>query len=138
MKKFLVTILAFVYLSTSMGAIVHLHYCMGKLVSWGLIDKDSKNCLTCGMSKKSSQTGYLTAKMGCCEDKQLQVKTEKDQKLVQSESQDLKFLPEGTSGNFQTSLDFYVFSITMGYPNANAPPQIGKVPVFLLNRNFRI
>ncbi len=54
MKKVLTTILAFVYLSTSMGATIHLHYCMGKLASWGLIDHESKNCTKCGMVKKTS------------------------------------------------------------------------------------
>jgi hypothetical protein len=138
MKKILVTILAFVYLSTSTGAILHLHYCMGKLVSWGLIDKDSKNCATCGMPKKSSHKGCATTKMGCCEDKHMQLKTSNDQKLVQSESQDFKFLPEGPSGNFQTWPDFYMFSLNNDYPTANGPPQISGQPVFLLNRNFRI
>jgi hypothetical protein len=138
MKKVLATILAFVYLSTSTGAILHLHYCMGKLVSWGLIDKDSKNCATCGMPKKPNHKGCVTTKMGCCEDKHIQVKTSNDQKLDQSESQDFKFLLENPPENFQTWPDFYIFSLTYNYPAANGPPQIGGQPVFLLNQNFRI
>jgi hypothetical protein len=69
MKKALATILAVIYLSTSIGATVHFHYCMGKLASWGLTDQHSSavklytcpihseissdhpgNCSKCGMA----------------------------------------------------------------------------------------
>ncbi len=56
MKKVLTTILAFVYLSTSMGATIHLHYCMGKLASWSLIDHESKNCNSVEWSNKNLLT----------------------------------------------------------------------------------
>ena len=62
MKKFLTSILAFLYLSTSMGATIHLHYCMGKLASWGLIDHERKNCAQCGMIKKTSASQNVAAK----------------------------------------------------------------------------
>ena len=85
MKKVLATILAFVYLSTSMGATIHLHYCMGKLASWGLIDHDSKNCTKCGMVKKTPGSHFMAAKMDCCRDEHKQIKTDKDQKLFPAE-----------------------------------------------------
>src|SRR5664279_5304158 len=85
MKKVLTTILAFVYLSTSMGATIHLHYCMGKLASWGLINHESKHCAQCGMVKQKSSPQGMTAKMDCCRDEHKQIKTDKDQKIVPSE-----------------------------------------------------
>src|SRR5450755_4151392 len=86
MKKVLATILVFIYLSTSMGATIHLHYCMGKLASWGLIDHESKNCAACGMVKKTSTSSQcMSAKMDCCKDEHKQIKTDKDQKLFPSE-----------------------------------------------------
>ena len=85
MKKLLATILAFVYLSTSMGATIHLHYCMGKLASWGLINHESKNCGQCGMIKKTPASQSMTAKMDCCRDEHKQIKTDNDQKLFSSE-----------------------------------------------------
>jgi hypothetical protein len=36
MKKFITAILAVLYLGTSSGATIHMHYCMGKLAEWGL------------------------------------------------------------------------------------------------------
>ena len=48
MKKFLVAILAFVYLAGSAGATVNMHYCMGKIYSIDLI-KAKDDCGKCGM-----------------------------------------------------------------------------------------
>ena len=137
MKRFLATILAFIYLSTSIGATVHLHYCMGKLISWGLIYKEGKNCATCGMAKKTNDTKCVTAKMGCCKDEHKQIKTEKDQKLIQSELQITFLSSETVVDHFQALADFSISSLSTEYPNTNAPP-LCKVPVYLLNRNFRI
>ena len=139
MKKFLATILAFIYLSTSIGATVHLHYCMGRLVSWGLLHHESKNCMTCGMPKKvDNKQHYITASKGCCKDEQKEIKTDKDQKIVQSELQLLKPFTDALAVIHMGQLNLYVSSLTIEYPTANAPPEIGKPPVFLLNRNFRI
>ena len=66
MKKFLTTILALVYLATSTGATIHLHYCMGRLFSWSLVDKDSKTCGQCGMPKSGKDAHCLSFKDGCC------------------------------------------------------------------------
>ena len=63
MKKVLAIILAFVYLTSSMGATVHLHYCMGKLASWSLIDHESKNCAECGMVAPIELVRYTKANM---------------------------------------------------------------------------
>jgi hypothetical protein len=138
MKKVLTTILAFVYLSTSMGATVHLHYCMGKLVSWGLINHDSKNCTICGAVKNADNTHCISAKSGCCKDEHKQVKTNGDQKIVSSDLQFLKLFSSATTVSVQSLPDFRVASFAIAYPTSNAPPDIGKVAVFILNRNFRI
>jgi len=138
MKRFLATILACVYLSTSIGATVHLHYCMGKLMSWGLIDNDGKNCATCGMAKKTDNANCVSAKMGCCKDEHKEIKTDKDQKLAPSEYQTLTFFTGAVADTNHELPDFSIYSIAIAYPNINAPPSTGKVPVYLLNRNFRI
>lgn len=52
MKKFLVAILALLYLTTSTGATVHMHYCMGKLIDWGFTHSKKDSCENCGMSKR--------------------------------------------------------------------------------------
>jgi hypothetical protein len=138
MKKVLSVILAFVYLSTSMGATIHLHYCMGKLASWGLIDRESKNCAKCGMVKKPSATQNTTTKMGCCRDEQKQIKTDKDQKLFPFELFKSNSLSQAIFLNEPAAQSIKAFSIPVEYPNTNAPPLSGKLPLFVLFGNFRL
>ena len=52
MKKFLVTILAFVYLAGSAGATVNMHYCMGKFYSADLSGL-KEDCNKCGMKRSA-------------------------------------------------------------------------------------
>jgi hypothetical protein len=138
MKKVLATILAFVYLSSSMGATIHLHYCMGKLASWGLIDHESKNCTRCGMLKKIPSSQNLAAKMNCCRDEHKQIKTDQDQKSFPSEF--LTFHQLVPAIDFQDSSieNMKAFSVSIAHPNVNAPPLYLTVPRFILNRNFRL
>ena len=139
MKKFLTTILSFVYLSASIGATVHLHYCMGKLVSWGLSeDADKKNCGFCGMPKNGPNSLCETAKKGCCKDEHTQLKTDKDQKAGEFTFQLLKLLPGFTEINFSIYPVIFTSSQIVEYPTANSPPFNRKVPVFIRNCNFRI
>jgi hypothetical protein len=138
MKKVFATILAVVYLSTSMGATVHLHYCMGKLFSWSLTDKDSKNCGQCGMPK-SSMGGHCTSfKDGCCKDKHAHVQLDKDQKTTETAYSFLALSPAALPMAAATIPDIYVASFIAGYPTTNAPPEPDKCPLFIRNRSFRI
>jgi hypothetical protein len=138
MKKLLTSILALLYLSTSMGATVHLHYCMGKLASWGLIDHKSKNCTKCGMVKQDPASRWMTAKMGCCKDEHKQIKTENDQKLSLSEFFKYNILSQAPALNNRELHSIRAFSIATTFPNTNAPPLLDKLPLFTLYRNFRI
>ena len=138
MKKVLATILAFVYLSTSMGAVIHLHYCMGKLASWGLIDHESKNCARCGMLKKTSTDHGISAGMNCCKDEHKQIKTDKDQKLSSSESFQYNFFSQSALLNVPALPGIRTFSVCIAHPNTNAPPLSEKLPLFVLFRNFRL
>ena len=63
MKKAVVAILACLYLLVSTGATIHTHYCMGKLVDWGLSTKSTGKCSKCGMVKTKADTDK-----GCCND----------------------------------------------------------------------
>jgi hypothetical protein len=74
MKKFFAAILAVLYLGTSTGTTVYMHYCMGRVVEWGLRESNSSKCSKCGMKKKPE------ASKGCCRDEHKQVKIDKDQK----------------------------------------------------------
>ncbi|HEX9513067.1 MAG TPA: hypothetical protein VF939_21405 [Puia sp.] len=138
MKKVFTTILAVIYLSTSMGATVHLHYCMGKLFSWSLTDKDSKNCGKCGMPKSSMSGHCMAIKDDCCKDKHTQVQLDKDQKTTET---GYTFLDLSLIAIPVTMVTFpypYAASYIAGYPTTNAPPEPDKVPVFIRNCTFRI
>lgn len=138
MKKVLLTILAFIYLSTSMGATVHLHYCMGKLASWSLSNHESKQCAFCGMPKPSADKNCVIVRDNCCKDEQKQVKADQDQKAVQSEFQFFKLYPTASEVHHLVLYDSRISSLAIEYPKTNAPPHFGKAPVFLFNCNFRI
>jgi hypothetical protein len=138
MKKVLAAILAFVYLSTSMGATIHLHYCMGKLASWGLINHENKNCEGCGMVKNKTASHSMTAKMDCCRDEHKEIKTDKDQKLFPSEFFKLNNLSQAIALHDPAIQSIKAFSISAEYPNTNAPPLLDKLPLFVLYHNFRL
>jgi hypothetical protein len=121
-----------------MGATIHLHYCMGRLASWGLIDHESSKCPKCGMVKKTSASQCMAAKTDCCKDEHKQIKTDKDQKLSPSEFFKYNDLSQVIALNEPTIQTIKTFSVSIEYPNTNAPPLIDKLPLFVLYRNFRI
>lgn len=140
MKKFLVAILALVYLTTSVGATVHMHYCMDKLVAWGLGHEKSgkKSCPSCGMEKTTTDKHCDKESKGCCKDEQKIVKLENDQKISEASLQLSQTIAEAiTPVYFDHSLE-YVSSLTEEYPLTNAPPRTENVSLFVRNCVFRI
>ena len=78
MKKLLIAIVALLYIGSSTGATVHLHYCMGKLADWGIGHDKSENCSQCGMEKTDKKDN------GCCKDEHKFIKNITDQKIAES------------------------------------------------------
>jgi hypothetical protein len=138
MKKFLSGILAIFYLSTSMGASIHFHYCMGKLIGWGIVNHENRNCDYCGMPKFNAAADNQIAKKGCCSDEHKQLKTDKDQKLPFGEFEFLKQIPDVISLQLHGLSIHPVSSGMINRPVANAPPDAYKQPLFLRYCNFRI
>jgi hypothetical protein len=138
MKKLFTSLLAILYLSTSMGATVHLHYCMGKLASWGLIDHESKNCAKCGMIKRIPAARCMAAKEDCCRDEHKQINSSQDQKLSPPEYIKYNIFSQAIALKEPALENTQCFSITAEFPNTNAPPLTGKLPLFVLYRNFRL
>ncbi len=135
MKKFLAIILALLYLTVSSGATIHLHYCMGKLVNWGLWhNKISDKCGNCGMAKQKQKTSK-----GCCKDEQTLVKVDKDQKasLLQYNfsKQSNDFTPYYSIIKNNSAC---ILSLVREYPTTHAPPYKEKVQEFIRNCVFRI
>lgn len=140
MKKFLATILALVYLTSSAGATLHLHYCMDKLVAWYLSESNKKDkaCPYCGMPATSESQHCGKQASGCCKDELKQVKLEGDQKIAESSLPLLHI-----HGEIITPLvaDFSAprnAALTVKYPVNNAPPRTGNISLFILNCIFRI
>jgi hypothetical protein len=137
MKKVFTAILAIIYLSTSMGATLHFHYCMGKLTGWGLIDHGSNTCSICGMQTSGAKQHGVILKGGCCTDENKLIKNSNDQNTLPSGLKFIKTLPAADVCYSLTSVDPYISSFDIHYPGTNAPPG-AKIPIFIVNCSFRI
>jgi len=131
MKRILVTILSILYMLSATGASVHVHYCMGKLMSASFIHKDEDRCDKC-CPKKSS-------KKGCCKDENKTFKTS-DHQLAKASydfSHEQLAIP---------SLPCYFPPTDRTYTNcinitakAHAPPFLWRTcPIYIQVQNFRI
>jgi hypothetical protein len=79
MKRVVISILAIVYLTTSVGITLHYHYCMGKLVSWELRDETRSRCGKCGMVVKPGPVSNQ-----CCKDEYKHFKIDNDQNFSEN------------------------------------------------------
>jgi len=128
MKKILVSIVAVFYLASSVGATVHLHYCMDKLINWSLLNSDKDKCDKCGMEKDE----------GCCKDENRFVKNNVDQKIAESAIQLIQMTAVATPTAFVYTSENYFSSLIREYPISNAPPRSNGVGICILNSVFRI
>jgi len=128
MKKILVSILAVFYLASSVGATVHLHYCMDKLINWSLLNSDGDKCDKCGMKKDG----------GCCKDENKFVKNNVDQKVVESAIQLIKMEAVATPVGLIYPSEHYFSALIQEYAISNAPPRSNGVGIYILNSVFRI
>lgn len=133
MKKLLVAILAFLYITSSTGATVHVHYCMGKLASWGIGHNDAEKCGKCGM-KKSLKTNN-----GCCKDENKFIKNSTDQKTnIPAAFQLIELTSIALPVSFFELPVSAVTILTEENPCSNAPPRSSCVAVYILNCTYRI
>ena len=110
---------------------MEFHYCMGKLVEWGVAhpDEESKACSNCKMSAEDSKD--------CCKKDLQEVKIEKAQKAQYSFQ--FKSFPSAITLPFVFERGLTPVQQTYsGYNYSHAPPRTEKTPVFLLLRTFRI
>jgi hypothetical protein len=135
MKKFLVSILAVLYITTSSGAVVHLHYCMDKFIGWGLWQNShpgtNDTCNNCGM-KKSSQHKK------CCKDEQKLLKIQKDQKTTETTYKLSQPVQAVLVANYNVDTPVFIFSSSHIFSATKAPPLTTLVKTYLLNCHFSI
>lgn len=130
MKKFLVAILALLYISTSTGATLHMHYCMGKLADWGFSHNKDEDCSNCGMKETESK--------GCCKDEQKFLKIDKEQKTADASFQIPPLTWAAAIHPCFELTSVYVPSLMEEHPLSNAPPRWQSLPLFIRNCVFRI
>lgn len=128
MKKILVSILALLYLASSVGTTVHLHYCMDQLINWSLSNKEGDECGKCGMDKDG----------GCCKDENKFVKNNVDQKVTEPAAQFMRIAAVATPVGLIYPSEHYFSALIKEYPISHAPPRDNSVGIYLLNRVFRI
>lgn len=132
MKKFIVTILAFVYISSSTGASIYMHYCMGKLADWGIGHNDTKTCGKCGMKKSQEKNN------GCCKDEHKFIKNNTDQKTAESAFNALQLITAVIPVSFIEIPSIGFSFAPEENPISHAPPRSSGVAVYVRNCVFRI
>jgi len=137
MKRVFASILAVLYLSTSVGATVHMHYCMDHLVGWGLVDHESKDCIACGMAKDAPMAGCSVGMKNCCHDEHKHFQSDRAQKPAQTWAE-WNLTPALALLSVNGWNEPMVMVPAIGRPVANGPPLLRQVPIFLRNRCFRI
>jgi hypothetical protein len=133
MKKLFVFILAFIYLGEVSGMSLYKHYCMDKLVSWGLTN-GGKHCSLCGMVKDLPQKGFCK---GCCKDEHKLVKLTDDHKASVSIWIG-SLLSEVVPDNSTIETAIPSLTTASSWNSIHAPPLKRKVPFYLFNCVFRI
>jgi hypothetical protein len=123
MKKFLITILAIVYLTSTVGAMVRVDCCLEKLVSYSVGVPADKH----GDESK-----------GNCKDDHKQQKLGHEQKRSDSHIRFAKTFPATINTSFP-AYPFHAVAVLKGtYSVKQKAPQQAKIPIFLLNCVHRI
>jgi hypothetical protein len=133
MKKAFVFILAFIYLAEVSGMSLYKHYCMDRLVSWGLT-KSGKVCSGCGMEKEHSTK---VSGNGCCKDEQQVIKLSADHKVSMS-TWSFSLLEHAVPFFTFQEFVFADFGNASKWNSIHAPPLKHKVHSYLFNCVFRI
>jgi len=120
MKKFLITILAFIYLTSTVGAMVRLDCCLENLVSYSL-----------GTSAKDNQLNEESK--GNCKDDHKQAKLGHEQKRSDAHIRLEKILPALISTGFPEYSFHAISTLTEVYPVNQAPLLQAKIPLYILN-----
>lgn len=132
MKKIIIAILAILYIGSSAGASVHMHYCMGKMADWGIGHIDSKTCDNCGMEKTEKTDN------GCCKDEHKFFKDDSAQKIAENNMQMLQLLSIALPPSYIVLPVVDFPSVTEENPMSHAPPRTNGVAVYIRNCIFLI
>ena len=132
MKKILTAILAFLYISTSIGATVNVHYCMGKLAGWEIGFTENKTCEKCGMQKT------LQKQHGCCNDEMRVMQNNADQCFTQASFYCTQFTTAALPVSFFEWPAPIIAAVSINGIYSHSPPKAAAVAVYIRNCVFLI
>ncbi len=131
MKKFLLGILTIFYFGVSTGATMQVHYCMGKIIDFDLVNKDSDHCHKCGMKKTNGTKG-------CCHDEQTVIKITSDQNSTDAAYQSVQLTSVAVLKHYEELPAILVSSLTENNTVTNFLFRDSGVAVYIRNCVFRI
>ncbi len=127
MKKLITAIIAILYLGSSSGVAMEIHYCMGKKSGIEFYSAQSKVCGKCGMTEKK----------GCCHDKHQFYKIQDAHKIVSADDKADLSAPL-IAFNFP-AYEFHLYSTEADKVFQNhSPPQYTKPSDCIMNCVFRL
>ncbi len=132
MKKAFVAILAVLYLATSTGASLNMHYCMGKLSGWEVGHEPAKKCGKCGMKKQAKKGN------GCCRDEQKFIKQTADHKTADQAIHTVFVMAAALPTEIVEYRAITFKSAASAHPRSHAPPDDMGAPLYVRNCVFLI
>ena len=127
MKKFITAIIAILYLGSSSGVAMEIHYCMGKKSSVEFYGGENKICGKCGMTEKK----------GCCHDKHQFYKLQDAHKIVTADDK-IDFTPLLICSSFPIyNWALNPIEINRIYQN-HSPPYNNSLSLCIMNCVFRL
>ncbi len=126
MKKLIAIFFLVIYSLTTVGATIHSHYCMGKLMGSSFYHSKDNKCEKCGMTKAKSK--------GCCKDEHKYVSLKREHNHTKASVEIPNFFA-------QTLLPTYInynivaatFSTTTAKTIVHPPPLIHKQRLHVLH-----
>ena len=116
LKKIVVILLLLIYGSASMGATIHLHYCINQMAGWSLWHSKKEECGRCGTKK--NKTGYF-------KNEHKHFESKNDQRNAATVVPVI-FKPAPAVVNLIPDSNFQAFKkVIKGFSICHAPPDIG-------------
>jgi len=131
MKKFIVYIVAVLYLGLSTGATFQLHFCMGKLVGssiWSAVKTD--RCNKCDMAKNNG-------KNKCCKDEHRTIIVKQDQTTQKTAYQPVQLIATGLIPSVTDVLVTPIIDLSFVQSHSKSPPDY-QVPLYIHNCSLLI
>ena len=130
MKKIVAIFFLLIYSFTTVGATVHMHYCMGEYIGSNLYHTAKEECGKCGMKTAKSKD--------CCQDKHQFIQLKREHNQIAAAVEIPKFYNEVVVPNFRFVSSTPVFDGVEIIACFYSPPDVRKQKLHLLNCAFLI